>query len=478
MKSQQCGASFIYQPMRALPMSQAVPLESLQTFQEKVFARHVLFDLPFPVAPSFLLIALISWVLYSKVSDAWVMAWAGSSMAAVLARIVFDRLMRKRVNAGHGHAMTLRVGAALALPLGLVSGLFAWLYFDVNEPTTMAILSTYMTVIIVGSVAPTSVYLPTFYALVLGAYGPYFLKLLQDGRAGHWVVLGLNLMFLMVTFRYAHAANRMHRDAVRLRHEKQQLIDDLSERRAAAEHASSIKSLFLAGVSHDLKQPIRAMSLYLGALHHTQAPERAAALERVLPKMEKTLSELHGQVTRLLELSRLESGALQLHMERVELSTLFADLRALFEGQARAKGLQLHFASVARRRHAAVWADKKMLESVLQNLISNAIKYTASGTVYVGTRQRDGGSEGRQLCLEVRDSGRGIALEQQANLFDAYRSFDDRLAHEGHGLGLALAKAQASYLGAAIVLKSAPGQGAVFTLCGLGLPSGEAPLGS
>ena len=459
-------------------MSQAVPATSLEAFQEKVFARHVLFDLPFPIAPSVLVIAVIGWALHGRVSDAVLMAWAAWASAAVLARVVFDRRMRKQVNAGHGHAATLRGGAALSVPLGLVSGSFAWLYFDANDPTTTVVLGTYMTVVIVGAVVPTSVHLPTFGLLVLGAYGPYLLKLLQDGSPGHWLVLGLNCLFLVVTFGYAQAAHRMHREAVRLRYEKQQLIEDLNERRAAAEQASSTKSLFLAGVSHDLKQPIRAMSLYLGALQHTQAPDRAAALEKVVPRMESALSELHGQVTRLLELSRLESGALQLQMERVELSALFADLRALFEGQARAKGLRLCFASLARRRHAAVWADRKLLDSVLQNLIGNAIQYTASGAVYVGTRQRGGNRAAPSLCLEVRDSGPGIALTQQAHLFDAYRRFDDRHPDESHGLGLAIAKAQASYLGATIVLKSAPGQGAVFTLCGLGLPGGDTRPGA
>ena len=454
-------------------MTQTIPVESLQTFQDKVFARHVLFDLPFPIMPSFLLIAGISWLLHGRVPGAWVVAWAGWGCATTVARLAFDRRMRKQVNAGQGYATTLRGVAALSLPIGAISGAFACLYYDVNQPMTMVILSTYMTVVIVGAVVPTSVYLPAFYLLVLTAHGPYLLLLLQDSRVENWVLMGLNLMFLMVTFRYAHAANQMHRDAVRLRYENQQLIEDLGERQAAAQHASSTKSLFLAGVSHDLKQPIRAMSLYLGALQHTQPQERADTLEKVAPKMEKALSELHGQVTRLLELSRLESGALQLQMEQVALPTLFADLHALFESQARAKGLRLHFACLERRQHWAVWADKKMLESILQNLISNAIKYTTSGAVYVGTRQRSGDPEGRHLCLEVRDSGRGIALAQQAHLFDAYRSFDDRRAHESHGLGLAIAKAQASYLGAAIAVRSAPGQGAVFTLCGLGLRTGD-----
>ncbi|MDC8770281.1 sensor histidine kinase [Roseateles albus] len=454
-------------------MSQAVPVESLQTFQEKVFARHVLFDLPFPIAPTFLLLGLIGWVLYGKVSDAWLLLWAGWAIAAVLARMVFDRRMRKRVNAEHGYAIALRGGAALSLPLGLVSGFFAWLYFDVNEPTTMAILSTYMTVIIVGSVAPTSVYLPTFYLLVLGAYGPYLLKLLQDGRAGHWVVLGLNLLFLMVTFRYAHAAHRMHREAVRLRYEKQQLIEDLSERRAAAEHASSTKSLFLAGVSHDLKQPIRALGLYLGVLEHTQRQERADVVDKVAPKMQMALGELHGQVTRLLELSRLESGALEVTMVRVDLDSLFAGLHALFEAQAAGKGIRLRFANLERLRSRALWVDLQMLESILQNLISNAIKHTAVGTVYIGVRQRKAYRRGRQLCIEVRDTGSGIALEQQSYLFDAYRSFDDRKASESHGLGLAIAKAQATYLGASIAVRSAPGRGSVFTVCGLSTHNGK-----
>ena len=108
-----------------------------------------------------------------------------------------------------------------------------------------------------------------------------------------------------------------------------------------------------------------------------------------------------------------------------------------------------------------------MLESILQNLISNAIKYTSDGAVYIGPRVRKGYRAKRELCFEVRDSGCGIPLAQQAHLFDAYRSFDDRLASESHSLGLALAKAQATYLGCDIDVRSQPGCGSTFTLGGL-----------
>lgn len=261
---------------------------------------------------------------------------------------------------------------------------------------------------------------------------------------------------------------------VRLRYESQNLIADLLLSKEAAENSSQTKSLFLAGVSHDLKQPLQAIGLFLGVLRHTVPKGGEEALGQVVPKMESALDELHAQVSRLLELSRLQSGALKLQIVRVELTDLFAHMQALFGEQAKSKGIVLRFAVTGRLKHKTVWSDRRMLESIVQNLISNAIKNTDSGAVYVGVRWRLGYRIGRRLCVEVRDSGRGIPIEQQAFLFDAYRSFDDRHAEQSHGLGLAIAKAQAAYMTADLALKSAPGLGSVFTLCGLSTHNGKA----
>jgi signal transduction histidine kinase len=443
------------------------PKETLKSFQEKVFAKHVLFDLPFPIIGTFLVVALNCWLLHGKIAVQWIAAWVLFTTATTCVRVWFEKRMRLKVSAGTGYATTLHAFSALSIPTGAISGMFAWMYFDANTPQTMVILSTYMTVVIVGSVIPTAVYLPAFYLLVAFAYGPYLFLLMQQGSTEHWVMVGVNALFLMVTFRYAHAANQMHHDAVRLRYENHQLIADLEVRKVAAEDASKTKSLFLAGVSHDLKQPIRAMGLYLGALQQTHDAVRASMFNEVVPKMEKTLNNLHAQVSRLLELSRLESGSLQVAKEPLDLFVLFARLQALFETQAHNKGLALHFANVKRLHNPVIWADKTLLESALQNFISNAIKNTEHGAVYVGVRVRKGYALGRQLCIEVRDSGSGIHPDKLAYLFDAYRSFDDRQASESHGLGLAIAKAQATYLGADITVRSAPYMGSVFTLCGL-----------
>ena len=181
-------------------------------------------------------------------------------------------------------------------------------------------------------------------------------------------------------------------------------------------------------------------------------------------KIETAVSAIHGQITRLLELSRLESGAMPLQLEPLDLDDLFTQVRELMASEAQARGVQLRFALGQQRQ---VLADRRMLESILSNFLSNAIKHAESGRVYVGTRLRTSYPPGQRLCIEVRDSGSGIAPEQLPLLFDAYRSFDDRAASESHGLGLAIAKAQASYLGCDIAVNSAPGRGSTFTLCGL-----------
>ena len=318
-----------------------------------------------------------------------------------------------------------------------------------------------------GTVTPTSIFLPSYYAAVLPTVLPYAVLLALVGTDEYILLAVLTLVFLASTSGYAHVTNRLHRESMRLRHVNQELIETLEERKAAAESASHTKSLFLAGVSHDLKQPIRAIGLYLGVLQHTEPNSQSGALAKVAPKMQSALAELHGQVSRLLELSRLQSGALQLHMECLDLQDIYAGLRNLFGDQARSKGIRLHFADPHARKHTALWADKRMLESILQNLVSNAIKHTDAGAVYVGTRVRADYPLDRRLCLEVRDSGTGIPSHLLSQLFQAYRSFDDRKASESHGLGLAIANAQAGYLQCDIDVRSEPGCGSTFTLCGL-----------
>ncbi len=440
-----------------------------QAYEEKAFALYFAYEIPFPYIGVTFMALTCAWLMYGHVPTHYIVIWFVVGGALSLLREVFVWHMKPKLERGEGYQAILWGFTLSSFLTGATWGIFTWMYFDAGRPLSLLMAGSVVAGLAGGTVTPVSIFLPAYYAAVLPTVLPFAIMLALVGTVEHSVLAGLTVVFLASTSGYAHVTNRLHRESMRLRFENQQLIADLGERKAAAEGAYQTKSLFLAGVSHDLKQPIRAMGLYLGVLQHTEPAAQSTALSSVVPKMEKALAELHGQVSRLLELSRLESGALQLRMEQVAIQSVFADLHGLFGEQARSKGIRLHLADISQRRHVTVWTDRRLLESILQNLVSNALKHTPAGVVYVGTRWRVDYPAGRQLCIEVRDSGTGIASHLQPQLFEAYRSFDDRQASESHGLGLAIAKAQATYLGCDIRLRSEEGKGSTFTLCGLAL---------
>lgn len=438
-------------------------MATLDQYEERTVAHYFAHEVHFPYVSVTLLSLVAAWLMWDKVPTAHIVAWLVLGTAANLAREVFVRRMRPRLAQDEGHQRLIRGFTLSALLNGLTWGAFAWLYFDARDPLTLLLVGAYLSGHVGGAVTPLSIHLPAFYAFLLPTLLPYVALLATAGTPLHAVLAGLTLVFLLSMAGYARLTHRLHRDGIRLRWENQRLIRDLELRKAEAEEASRTKSLFLAGVSHDLKQPVRAISLYGAVLRHQAGPGSVVA--ETATKIEAAAGEVHTQIHRLLELSRLESGTLDLKPEAVDLRVLFARLGALFGEQARAKGLRLHLATP--RAGLRVWADPALLLSVLQNFISNALKNTGSGTVSVDIRHRPSTWPERPLCIEVRDSGSGIPAERLPLLFDAYRSFDDRSASESHGLGLAIAKAQASYLGCDIAVNSAPGRGSTFTLCGL-----------
>jgi signal transduction histidine kinase len=445
---------------------------ALAQYEEQAFARHFVFELKFPLLSVVALTAVCAWLLHGRVADGLIAAWLGFSVVANTAREVFIWHTRPRLDSPQRHAAVLRVYRWSSLASGLTWGTFAWLYIDTGHPFTQLLGGSIIAGLVSVSVTHLAVHLPAFYAFVLPILAPYLWLMLRAGGTEQLTLAAMTAMYLGVVAGYAHASHKVHRENIRLRFDNQRLIADLEARNAEVESASRNKSLFLAGVSHDLKQPIRAIGMYTGFLRHS-APRDAAptVVTQTAEKIEIAVAAIHDQISRLLELSRLESGAMPLQMEWLDMDDVFSPVHQMLAPQAQARGVQLRFA-LGRQR--MVWADRRMLESILGNLIDNAIKHADGGRVYVGMRRRDDYPPDQRLCVEVRDNGKGIPAHQLPLLFDAYRSFDDRTASESHGLGLALAKAQATHLGGDMAVSSQPGCGSTFTLCGLRTRRGDA----
>ncbi len=234
----------------------------------------------------------------------------------------------------------------------------------------------------------------------------------------------------------------------------------LIEAKADAERANFSKTRFLAAASHDLAQPITAARLFVSSLEPNTIKPAATAL---VTQAEGALTTAETLLAGLLDISRLDAGAEEVRLTHFELSTLLEPLAAEFQVMAASRGLVLHGA----RCRAVVRSDMRLLRRVLQNFLSNALRYTAKGRVLLGARR-----VGRSVRIEVWDTGPGIPPERHAEIFEEFRRIDlpDADGTRGLGLGLAIADRTARLLGHPLSLRSWPGMGSVFAIT---VPMGE-----
>jgi signal transduction histidine kinase/Na+/proline symporter/CheY-like chemotaxis protein len=233
----------------------------------------------------------------------------------------------------------------------------------------------------------------------------------------------------------------------------------LEHAKREAERANEAKSRFLAAIGHDLLQPLHAAHLFTDAL----AQQLDGQSQRELVAQTRgALDSTTDLLTGLLDMSRLEAGGLSAQLREFPLAEILDPLVSEFRALAAERGLALHY----RATRAWVRSDPQLLRRVLQNFLANAVRYTASGRVLLGTR-RVGGA----LRVEVHDTGPGIAADQQRTIFEEFRRGDD-VAGPGLGLGLAIAERMAQLLDAPLSLRSRLGSGTVF---GITLPRAAAP---
>jgi CheY-like chemotaxis protein/anti-sigma regulatory factor (Ser/Thr protein kinase) len=249
----------------------------------------------------------------------------------------------------------------------------------------------------------------------------------------------------------------------------EELITGLRAQKDRAEAADRAKSVFLAAASHDLRQPIHAMGLFLTALRSmAQAPAvPAEEITDICRRMQASLDSLGQLLNMLLDVSRLDANAVQIVREPTDLAAVLHELGQAFQPLVREKGLQLRVAPTDLWVHT----DPTVLRRILTNLLSNAVRYTPRGRVLLGCRRR-----GSEVEIQVWDSGIGIAPEQREAIFEEFYQIGQSTAqhHEAHGLGLGLpiVKRSAHLLQAPLDLCSEPGRGSMFCIR---LPRCQAP---
>ncbi|MGA8497040.1 MAG: ATP-binding protein [Xanthobacteraceae bacterium] len=244
--------------------------------------------------------------------------------------------------------------------------------------------------------------------------------------------------------------------AARLQESYAGLEGKVEERTRQFEAANQAKSRFVAAASHDLRQPLHALGLFVAQLH---GKLRAAERSQIVSRIEDALSAMNELFSALLDISKLDAGATPVNITVFPVAQLLAHAETTFAGAAREKKLSFR----AMPSDAGVRSDVILLQQIVFNLVQNALRYTRSGGVVVGCRKR-----GDQLRIEVWDSGIGIAADQHDKIFgEFYRLGEpdrDRRAGLGLGLGLAIVDRLCRLLDHPIEVKSTVGKGSVFAV--------------
>jgi two-component system, sensor histidine kinase len=299
----------------------------------------------------------------------------------------------------------------------------------------------------------------------------YALSLLVPACAT-WMILhpsqalalgGLLVLYCVVIILAAADCDRLLLRSVMIRNERDRLIRDLEQRNVevraamgAAEQSAHARARVLAAASHDLRQPLHALSVYTAVLAANPAPE---ALREVATNIDQIVRSLGSLLHGLLDLSRLSAGHYTLERRTLSLDKVIAGVCAEFERAAAAQGLAL----TVNIEPAQTIGDSLAIARITRNLLDNALKYTEHGSIKVSVSLENTASE-RPVVLAIEDTGKGIPAGEHDKIFEEFYQLDNpgRDRSKGVGLGLTIVQRLCELSGAAVSVRSEPGQGTCF----------------
>ena len=433
-----------------LPDAQRLLIDQLAAVQR---------TLPATIAGNLLLAAMLAVALHGTVPAIGLSLWVGLVALHCAANVWVLRATRARPLTARNAPRRAAAAVRSAGVLGLVWAggiLLLWPVGDASLPQRF-LLVFLVAGVSSGALHSLSPHLPTFTAFFVPTVAAVALAALREGGPTFQAVAGISVVYGIVTYRYAQSLNRTLLDAMGGRHELAALAERLRQEMRLVEQAQRARSRLLAAASHDLRQPVHALSLVLGLLEGEPLAPPAA---RRLKLAQQSVDALAAQFDALLDLARLEAGVLRAEPRRVALSLLVLNLADALRPQAEARGLLLR----VRVTEAWAWTDPVLLERMLRNLMVNAIRYTDRGGVLLALRAWPSAGAGNGARIEVVDTGIGIRPDQQSLVFDEFVQGEGAAGRGGMGLGLSVVQGCASLLGHALRLRSTPGRGSRFSI--------------
>lgn len=411
-----------------------------------------------PMLPVFGL--LVAALLHGAVPTQQLAIWLGAvTLAAAWRYTVYSRYRHGGAAPMHRVAQAKARGlfteATLSVSvIGLVWGFS--MVFCHQYPVSAAVQSTIGIIAAgLGIVALSGMYPRAGIAMTVGIFLPFIVWALFNGDFQQLLLAAGSTMYIGVLILWSRGLYTNVVKTMLLRHENDALVKELSVAKEKAEIANLEKSRFLAAASHDLRQPMQGLWLFVGNLR--QQWGRPDAI-KILDHIETSLDAMRSLFDALLNISQLDAGGVEARFRHFAIQDSLSRIESEFSAECDRKMLRFKVWPSA----AWVHSDPALLDRILLNFVANAVKYTPTGGgLLVACRPR-----GERVEIQVWDTGLGIPPEHQEAIFNEFVQLNnpERDRNKGLGLGLAISRRLAAILGATLRLRSKPGQGSVFSV--------------
>ena len=406
----------------ALPL--AVQRTQLELLLRKTGSFRLLSPIPFAT--------VLAWAFYARWASLLALAWLGTFIMVSIATHLRRRAMERRGAIPDAEVpLALRRQERDVILLGSMWGLAPWM-LDPHGDLAYLLLTV---VFVVATIALGSMLAATHRQTIAAAVGLMTACAWFGGAIG-WMLAGGTALFLLMVLDWIRQQAQLMQQSLVVRFEK----EDLAARLEAADRE---KTRFFAAASHDLRQPLHAVSLFTAALERTRLDAEG---ERILGHLAHSVDALSQSLDAMLDVSRLDAGSVQPRVTRVGVHGLLRSLLNNFAGRAEEKGLQLR---VRAPGGIAVHSDALLLERLLGNLVDNAIKYTQSGGVVVAARVGAAAGRPGHVRFDIVDTGIGIPSEHRQRVFEEFFQVGNpqRDRRAGLGLGLSIVRRLSELLG-------------------------------
>ncbi len=395
--------------------------------------------------------AIASIVIHQETNDTYIYNWFTTIVCLTIFWGAIQRRLTCETEAELRYEASVRVGMGV-----LYSFIWGWMvltFLPIATPLMMVTVTMITGAIVAGSVATQS---PCM-ALCAGFITPILwltsIGLFKRGDSIDMVLSAGALMYHLALVMCMMTIENTVRRSIVLHFENESLIHRLQKAMDETIEATNTKSRFLASASHDLRQPIQAMSLVSEALKPTDLSDYQ---QNLFAHLRAAIDSTRNLVDSLLDFSKVESGTIVPIPAPFSADGLLRRMQAELQPIADEKGIDLR----RRSTSAVVNSDIQVVEMILRNLVANAIRYTDSGGVLIACRERSN----NRLVFEVWDTGVGLENANKAEIFKEFRQVGERTKNQkqGVGLGLAISQGLARALGSEITVESRFGHGSVF----------------